>query len=78
MNTDNVRVELIELPLAIYGLTTYVYDDCGIFFTIFLNALLSHERNKQTYEHEMEHIINGDFDKMISADTLEEERHEYR
>mgnify|MGYP006974274961 FL=1 len=77
MCPDNVRVELIDMPLTIYGLTTYKFDDCGVFFTIFLNALLSHDKNKQTYDHEMEHIINGDFDKMVLVDMLEEERHMY-
>lgn len=43
-------------------------------YTILLNSRLSHERHLESYEHAMQHIKNGDFDKM-DADRIECEAH---
>lgn len=69
---DDVRVEFAELPTSIGG---YVISDSDDFYTIILNSKLSHEQNMKSYEHELEHIFNGDFDKSSSADEIENQAH---
>lgn len=71
---DNVRTVMSNLPLTIGGFTI-VTDD---YFTIVLNQNLSFERNMQTYNHELFHIINADFDKKTSAGLIEIVAHERR
>ena len=61
-----------NLPLTIGGFTI-VTDD---YFTIALNRNLSFERNMQTYNQELKHISNGDFDKKTSVGLIEIIAHE--
>lgn len=61
-----------NLPLTIVGFTI-VTDD---YFTSALNRNLSFERNMQTYNHELKHISNGDFDKKTSVGLIEIMAHE--
>ena len=67
----DTRVLLCNLPTTIQGFTTISRD--GQFYTIVINAKLDKETQKQTYIHECGHIINGDFEKHISADMIETE-----
>ena len=64
---ENVKTLMCDLPNTIGGFT--IASDG--FFTIVLNKNLSHDRNVQTYIHEMKHIHNGDFDKKSSASLIE-------
>ena len=70
---DNVRTIYRDLPNTIGGFT--VATDDG-FFTIVINQNLSHERNVESYNHEMAHILNGDFDKKCSAGLVEITAHQ--
>lgn len=69
---DNIRTVMSNLPSTIGGFTI-VADD---YFTIVLNQNLSFERNIQTYNHELMHISNGDFDKKTSVGLIEIVAHE--
>ena len=69
---DNVRTVMSDLPLTIGGFTV-VADD---YFTIVLNQNLSFERNMQTYNHELMHISNGDFDIKTYVGLIEIMAHE--
>lgn len=69
---DNIRTVMSNLPSTIGGFTI-VADD---YFTIVLNQNLSFERNMQTYNHELKHISNGDFDKKTSVGLIEIVAHE--
>ena len=69
---DNVRTVMSNLPSTIGGFTI-VADD---YFTIVLTQNLSFERNMQTYNHELMHISNGDFDKKTSVGLIEIMAHE--
>lgn len=71
-NLDNVRVILSDLPNTIGGFTVATADN---WFTIVLNQNHSYEKNMQTYEHECEHIRNGDFDKTCPANLIEIRAH---
>lgn len=61
-----------KLPSGVGGFTLCDADGD---YTIFLNARDTCERNKQTVQHEMEHINNGDFYSTDEADYIEWERH---
>ena len=65
---DNIKTIYCDLPNTIGGFTVATADG---FFTIVLNQNLSHERNIESYNHEMKHIVNGGFDKKCSAGLLE-------
>lgn len=62
-----IRTVLYNLPPRISGFTVRKDGD----FTIFLNARHCWEDQKETYDHELEHIENGDFDSALSADAIE-------
>lgn len=73
---ENIKVKLWDLPYSIHGLTIYYFDDDGQgYYTILLNSRDNAERNYQAYEHELSHINNCDFDKMLPIESLEAERH---
>lgn len=65
---DNVRTIYCDLPASIGGFTVATSDD---YFTIVINQNLSYYKNLETYQHELKHIKNGDFDKKCSAAMLE-------
>lgn len=56
---DDYRVVLANLPTSIRG---YVFLESDGVPVITLNANLTREQNRRTYEHERKHIINGDMD----------------
>ena len=61
-----------KLPSHVGGFT--LCDEEGD-YTIFLNARYSYEDNKQTVQHEIEHIRKGDFYSADEADYIEWSRH---
>lgn len=60
------NVYFMNLPCRIKGYVSKNEDDTH---TIILNSNLSIEQNKQTYVHELNHIENNDFDKLIINET---------
>lgn len=64
-----MRTILLDLPLKCRG---YIYEDritgekCCV-----LNARLSFESNKKTYQHELRHVVNNDLDSDADVNTLE-------
>lgn len=55
---DTIITELVDLPPRVKGLTHPNPDGT---YTVFLNARLSIETQRQTYRHELRHIRQGDF-----------------
>ncbi len=49
-----------DLPTTIGG---FVVENGDMSYTIVLNSRLNHERNIISYEHELKHIVNNDFEK---------------
>lgn len=41
------------------------------YYTICLYSHLSQAQNRISYQHEIGHILNGDYDKTCSVDTVE-------
>jgi len=73
---DYIRVVLQNLPVTIRGFTVYYFDEDGMtYYTIFINSRLSEVMQCATYDHEIKHINNNDFDSMLPADRLEAIRH---
>ena len=60
-----------DLPTTIGG---YVKETDG-FYDIVLNSRMAHNKNLQTYRHEIWHIENHDLDRECSADQIELEAH---
>jgi len=67
---DHYSVVLSNLPTSIKG---FVYLDSDGNPVIVLNANLTREQNRRTYEHEKKHIASGD---MINPNYIEYESDE--
>lgn len=68
-----IRTILKDLPSGVHGFT--LLDTEGD-YTVFLNARQTWEMNMKTYKHEVQHIKGNDHQKTLSADILEQIRHE--
>lgn len=68
---DDYNVVMQDLPTTIGGFT----KETDGYYTIVLNSRMTHERNRQSYIHEMSHIDNMDFDRDCSVDQIEVETH---
>lgn len=69
---EYIGVYLVDLPTAIRGFTVRNNDDS---FSIFINAGMSDVMQRDTYDHEIEHINNHDFDSIYDINYLESLRH---
>ena len=77
MEEGMYRIDHLDLPCKIHGLTTYYFDEDGqAYYTIIINSRDSIERQNKTITHEVKHIISGDLSGMIPIDELELIRHE--
>jgi len=62
-------IQTEELPTSVKGFCTRDGDlDC-----IVLNAKLSEEERQKAFEHELDHILNGDLDSELSVPEIEAE-----
>ena len=68
ISLEDIFVKLIELP---YTIRSYVVMNKDHSYTIVLNSKLSHEQNLISYQHEIVHIKNGDYEKKCSVDMIE-------
>ena len=57
---DNINTIYANLPTAI---SAYVVENSDMSYTIVLNSRLSHEKNLDSYRHELKHILENDFSK---------------
>ena len=73
---DKIKVILMDLPHSIKGFTVYYFDEDGqSYYTIMINSHLCSAAQCKTYDHEIRHIDNRDFDSMFPVDVLEGIRH---
>jgi len=70
--TADVNVVFLDMPVSIPG---FVKANPDTTYTIILNARHTQERRMRAYRHEMNHIINGDYDQLRDADVLEISNH---
>ena len=70
---ENYIVTYENLPFKVSGFI--MYDSADDYYTIVLNSRLSHWSNKRTFEHELGHILNGDFYRVKDVEVLEAALH---
>lgn len=68
---DSIKTYITQLPPRIKAFTVRSND----FYSIYINDSLSWETRLKAYNHELEHIKNGDFDKECSVNEIEYEAH---
>ncbi|MBF0716064.1 hypothetical protein [Gemelliphila palaticanis] len=67
-----INTKIIDFPTSrVKGCVTKNEDDS---YTIFLNAKMGYWEMKKTFDHEISHIINEDFEK-YNVDEIEYARH---
>lgn len=69
---EYIGVHLIDLPHTVRGHTRKNKDGS---YTILINARLSSEMQIATYDHEIAHINNGDYENCVDVNEVEKERH---
>lgn len=70
---DAINVLYADMPSAI---RSYVVSNTDSSYTVVLNSRLSHEQNLLSYQHELYHIQNGDYDLLhTTADRIEIKAH---
>ena len=69
---EYIGVYLIDLPTSIRGFTVRNNDGS---YTIIINAGMSAIMQRDTYDHEIKHIDNHDFDHIYDINYLESLRH---
>lgn len=57
-----------DMPTTI---RSFVVSNNDMSFTIMINAKIGKEQQLMAYEHEINHIKNGDYDKHYSIDLIE-------
>ena len=77
MEEGMYRIEYMDLPCKIHGLTAYYFDEDGqAYYTIIVNSRDSIERQNKAINHELKHIMSDDLDRMIPLEEIELVRHE--
>lgn len=69
---DEIVTRIIGLPTSING---YTIRDRNGDYNVYINSNISFEHQLLTYQHEINHILNGDFTKSGSADLIEIHAH---
>lgn len=72
MIAENIIVIYKDMPARI---KSFVIPDGFGNYTIVLNSCLTHEQNRCSVLHEIEHIEHGDYDSVKNVDVLETYRH---
>lgn len=65
---ENIRTVMADMPASVKAYT--IIDSDG-FYTVVLNQNHTYEQNLLSYKHELDHIINGDFDRRTRAGLIE-------
>lgn len=69
---EEINTIYMDMPTAIHS---FVVSNADATYTIVLNARMSQEQHLLSYNHELQHIDNGDYEKLISIGTLETMAH---
>jgi hypothetical protein len=69
---EHIRVIMLDLPYTVKGFTVCTDTDC---YDIYINARMGTNIQQDTYDHEIAHINNKDFDKMYTVDYIENLRY---
>lgn len=66
---DNYNVIYESLPNKVKGFI--MYDSVDDYYMVVLNINLDYCSNKETFDHEIQHIINDDFHSCRDVNLLE-------
>ena len=59
---------MVDMPSRIRAYTVANKD---LSYTVVINSRLNYETQMQAYQHELDHIQHGDYEKKCSADLIE-------
>lgn len=65
---DEIYTYYMDMPPSI---RSFVISHGNSSYTIMLNARICYEQQLLAYQHELNHIINGDYIKFNSVDLME-------
>lgn len=68
---NNINVILLNESFGVPGSVWHNADDS---YTIFIDSHLSAEKQREVFQHEVKHIMNGDFEK-TDVQQIEAEAH---
>lgn len=71
---NTINVVMLDNAMGVPGSVWHNADDS---YTIFIDASLSVERQRQVFAHELRHILKGDFEKYCATE-IESEAHKER
>ena len=69
---EDVFVRYMELPTTV---RSFVVANKDMTYTVILNCKLSHGQNLISYQHELDHILRGDYERKCSVDLIEINAH---
>lgn len=70
---SNINIRYYDLPCSI---RSFVVSNSDMTYTIVLNSKMAYEMQLLAYQHELNHINNGDYEKKCSADVIEMNAHQ--
>ncbi len=69
---ENYTIILKDMPTTVRAITVKNEDDS---YTIIVNSKLNYEQQHISFEHEIHHIQNCDFEKVCEINDIEYEAH---
>ncbi len=69
---ENIFTHYADMPTTIRSFVVYNAD---MSFTIIINSKIGRHQQLQAYQHELNHIRNGDYSKGCSVDIIESNAH---
>lgn len=69
---DGVFTYYTDMPTTI---RSFVVSNNDTSFTIIINSKMGREQQLRAYRHELNHIINGDYDNNCSVNLIESSAH---
>jgi len=68
---EEIKTVIAKMPACIRAYVVLKDDH----YTVVINDQLSHVAKMRAYRHEVNHIMDGDFEKTTSADMIEIRAH---
>lgn len=69
---DEIYTYYTDMPTSI---RSFVISHGNSSYTIMLNARIGYDQQLSAYNHELHHILNGDYNKSDSVDLIESTAH---
>lgn len=69
---DEITTRLVSMPVSAKGYTLMDHEGD---YNVFLNSRHTHEQQMRSFQHELDHIRDGDFYNEGNADTVETHSH---